>query len=460
MARKNYEMDMCNGPLMKKLLIFSLPLMLSSMLQLLFNAADVAVVGRFVGSQALAAVGSTTSLINLQINLFVGFSVGVNVLVSRYYGAREEQQISETIHTAIALSLVSGVFLAVMGIIFAPVFLGWMGTPEDVIPHATLYLRIYFAGMPVIMLYNFGSAILRSVGDTRRPLYYLTLAGVVNVILNLFFVIVVGIGVAGVALATIIAQAISAALVLRCLVQAEGGLHLEWRAIRFHRQKLLQIIRTGLPAGLQGTVFSLSNVVIQSSLNTFGSVIMAGNAAALNLENFIFSAMNAFHHGALCFTGQNVGGGKMERVGTVLRDCLLLCFIFGMGMGMIILSAGEPLLGLYSTEPEVILYGMKRLQFMCPLYFICGWMDVMVGSLRGQGYSIMPMCVSMLGACGLRLLWIATAFAWNPTLIMLYMSYPVSWTITALTHLGCFWLVRTPYRKTKKQKKQEVSIHG
>ena len=319
---KTYEMDMCNGPVLKKILIFSIPLMLSGVLQLLFNAADIIVVGRFAGSQSLAAVGSTTALINLLINIFIGLSVGANVVVARAYGGRRDKDVSEAVHTAIAVSIVSGVILIVMGFVFSRLMLELMGTPDDVIDKAVLYMRIYFAGMPVVMLYNFGSAILRAVGDTRRPLYFLSIAGAVNIVLNLFFVIVMHMDVAGVALATVISQCISSGLVLRCLAKSEGGLKLELSKLKIHRKKMLQIFKIGLPAGMQGAIFSVSNVLIQSSVNSFGSIAMAGNAASANIEGFVYNAMNAVYQTNLSFTSQNIGGKKYTRVNRILFACL------------------------------------------------------------------------------------------------------------------------------------------
>lgn len=439
---KTYEMDMCNGPVLKKILIFSIPLMLSGVLQLLFNAADIIVVGRFAGSQSLAAVGSTTALINLLINIFIGLSVGANVVVARAYGGRRDKDVSEAVHTAIAVSIVSGVILIVMGFVFSKLMLELMGTPDDVIDKAVLYMRIYFAGMPVVMLYNFGSAILRAVGDTRRPLYFLTIAGVVNIVLNLFFVIVMNLDVAGVALATVISQCISSGLVLRCLAKSEGGLKLELSKIKIHRKKMLQIFKIGLPAGMQGAIFSVSNVLIQSSVNSFGSIAMAGNAASANIEGFVYNAMNAVYQTNLSFTSQNIGGKKYTRVNRILFACLGTVTAVGMILGFGAYAIGEELLRIYSTDPEVIRYGMLRMSIIATTYFTCGWMDTLVGSLRGIGYSVLPMIVSLTGACGLRILWIFTIFAQQKTLTSLYISYPVSWVITASVHMLCYFLIK------------------
>ena len=439
---KTYEMDMCNGPVLKKILIFSIPLMLSGVLQLLFNAADIIVVGRFAGSQSLAAVGSTTALINLLINIFIGLSVGANVVVARAYGGRRDKDVSEAVHTAIAVSIVSGVILIVMGFVFSKLMLELMGTPDDVIDKAVLYVRIYFAGMPVVMLYNFGSAILRAVGDTRRPLYFLTIAGVVNIVLNLFFVIVMHMDVAGVALATVISQCISSGLVLRCLAKSEGGLKLELSKIKIHRKKMFQIFKIGLPAGMQGAIFSVSNVLIQSSVNSFGSIAMAGNAASANIEGFVYNAMNAVYQTNLSFTSQNIGGKKYTRVNKILFTCLGTVTAVGMILGFGAYAIGEELLRIYSTDPEVIRYGMLRMSIIATTYFTCGWMDTLVGSLRGIGYSVLPMIVSLTGACGLRILWIFTIFAQQKTLTSLYISYPVSWVITASVHMLCYFLIK------------------
>ena len=312
--KKSYEIDMCNGPLLGKLLLFTLPLMLSGILQLLFNAADIVVVGKFSGSQALAAVGSTGALINLFVNVFIGFSIGTNVLVAQYFGAKDEKNVQETIHTSVLLGMIGGVFLIALGILFAKPMLVWMGTPDDVLSQAVLYINIYFIGMPAMLVYNFGAAILRAIGDTRRPLYYLLIAGVINVILNMIFVIVLHMGVAGVATATVVSQAISAVLIVRCLMQTEGMYHLDLHKLHIHKGKLVGIIRIGLPAGLQGAVFSISNVLIQSSINSFGSIAMAGSTAAGNIEGFVYTAMNSVYQTALSFVSQNVGGGRQDRI--------------------------------------------------------------------------------------------------------------------------------------------------
>lgn len=445
--KKSYEIDMCNGPLLGKILAFSLPLMLSGILQLLFNAADTVVVGRFAGSTALAAVGSTSSLINLLTNLFIGFSVGANVLIARFYGAKKDKDVGETVHSAILLSIICGVILLVLGFLVTKQILVWMGTPEDVLGQAALYMKIYFIGMPVMLLYNFGSSILRAIGDTRRPLYYLMAAGVVNVVLNLVFVIALGMGVAGVALATVISQALSAFLIIRCLSLLEGSCRLDVKKLCLKKDKTIQIIRIGFPAGLQGVVFSLSNVLIQSSVNSFGSVAMAGNTAAMNLEGFIYIAMNSFHQTAMSFTSQNLGAGKIKRINRVLLLCLSMVTFVGLFMGWAAYLLGKPLLHIYSSQGEVIHYGIMRMSVICTTYCLCGIMDVFVGALRGMGYSFMPMVVSLLGACGFRILWIFTIFQWHRSLLNLYISYPVSWLITGAVHALCYIIVKRKHLK-------------
>jgi len=441
----HYEIDMCNGPILSKMLRFSIPLMCSSVLQLLFNAADIVVVGRWAGDNSLAAVGSNTALIGLLTNLFVGLAVGANTLAAKYYGARDRDALHRVVHTSILLSIISGVLLTVVGVFGARTILIWMQTPANVLDLAALYLRIYFLGMTPTMVYNFGAALLRAQGDTRRPLYFLSLAGVVNIILNLFFVIVMKLDVAGVAIATVISQCISATLVVLCMVRDTGPLHLDLRAMRIHGKTLRQILRIGLPAGFQGILFSLSNVVIQSSVNTFGEVVMAGNSAAANIEQFVYVSMNALYQATISFVSQNLGAGNYRRIKETVIRAQLCVLVVGVVLGNAATFAGGPLLGIYTTSPAVVEAGLVRLGIVCRTYAICGMMDVMVGGLRGIGYSVMPMIVSLIGACGLRLLWIATLFQISQfhTMPMLYLSYPVSWIITFSVHVVCFvWAMR------------------
>lgn len=441
-SSKKYEMDMCNGPLLGKIILYSVPLMLSGILQLLFNAADIVVVGRFAGNHALAAVGSTSSLINLLVNLFIGLSVGANVLVARFYGGGKDRDISETVHTAVLTALAGGLLLVFVGFFLSRPLLELMGTPEDVLSHAVLYMRIYFAGMPVMLLYNYGSSVLRAVGDTKRPLYYLFIAGIVNVILNLIFVINFHMGVAGVALATVISQVISAVLIVRCLMHSDSSYKIEFSKLRFSKDKFLKMMQIGIPAGLQGSIFSISNVLIQSSVNSFGSVAMAGNTAAANIEGFVYTAMNALHQTALSFTGQNIGARKNRRVYHVLGICLGLVTVVGLVLGNGAYFFGQQLLEIYSPDARVAEFGLVRLSVICTTYFLCGLMDVMVGILRGMGYAIMPMIVSLTGACGLRVVWVFTVFAAHRSLFVLYLSYPVTWLVTFLAHVVCFLVVR------------------
>ncbi len=452
---QGYQIDMVHGPLAGKLLVFAIPLMLSSILQLLFNAADVIVVGRWSGSQSLAAVGSNTSLINLMVNLFVGFSVGTNVVVARDLGAGREEDVRDSVHTSIALSLISGVALMGLGLLLSRQMLELMGSPEDVIDLAALYLRIYFCGMPGNMLYNFGAAILRAQGDTKRPLYFLTAAGIINVILNLVFVIVFHMDVAGVALATIISQYVSAILVLLTLMRDKGPLRVDLRALRLDMKVVRRILQVGLPAGFQGMVFSISNVVIQSSINSFGSTVVAGSAASSNIEGFVYAGMNAFYQTALTFTSQNYGACECKRVDRIMGLCLLYSGLIGLVLGNLAYLFGYPLGSIYAPgQEEVIAQAVDRLSICCTTYFLCGLMDTQVGVLRGIGYSVVPMIVSLVGSCALRLLWVATIFQLNRTPEMLYLSYPVSWAITAATHFVFFLFIR------KRAYAKAVGVHA
>ena len=437
-ARRSYELDMTHGKLIPKVAAFALPLMATSMLQLLYNAADVIVVGRFTGPEALAAVGSTGALINLIVNVFLGLSVGTNVIAASFYGAGDFRNMRETVHTSITVSVIGGCVLAVFGVSFGGTFLRWMGSPDDVLPLATRYIRIFFMGMPFNMLYNFGAAVLRAVGDTRRPLYFLTVSGLVNVVLNLIFVIVFHMGVAGVALATITSQMISATLVVLCLLHTSGYVHLDPKQLRIHKDKLLAIAKVGLPAGFQGACFSISNVLIQSTVNSYGAIVVAGNSASSNLESFIYTAMNAFHQAAITFVSANVGAGKNGRIRKTMSACAFLVMAVGVGLGAFFFVLAGSLLGIYSREPEVVAAGLNRLRLFAATYYTCGLMDMFCGLLRGMGATIMPMIVSIIGACGLRIFWIYVVLPLNPTLMTLYIGYPVSWVLTGATHFFCY----------------------
>ncbi len=436
------EIDMIHGPLGSKILLFTIPLMCSSMLQLLFNAADVVVVGRFAGDTSLAAVGSTTSLVNLIIQLFNGLSVGANVVAAKTIGEGHGERIGRVVRTSITASLISGCILLVFGVSMARLMLLWMGTPEDVLGLASLYLKIYFCGMPFQMVYNFGSALLRAKGDTERPLYYLTLAGVINAVLNCIFVIVFHMDVAGVGLATVISQIISAVLIIRCLCAETDVLHLDLRNLGIDKEVLPLILRVGLPAGIQGVVFSFSNVIIQSAVNSFGSVNMAGSAAALSVGSFVYAAMNAFHQAALSFNGQNMGARQYKRVDRITFLCVLYVFVIGSLLSVGAYLLGPQLLSIYSASPQVIEMGMIRMRFCVLLYGLCGLMDVMPGCIRGMGYSILPMIVSLFGSCVFRLVWLATFFQYHHTIENLYLSYPVSWIVTFLVHVVCYFVIR------------------
>ena len=440
--RKSYEIDMCSGPLLSRILLFAVPLICSGVLQLVFNATDIIVVGRFVSSNAMAAVGSTSSLINLLVNFFIGISVGANVLVARFRGANDYDDAQETVQTALITAVIGGFVLIAAGMLLARPMLEWMATPEEVIDQAVLYMRVYFVGMPATMLYNFGAAILRAVGDTRRPLYFLTLAGIVNVAGDLLFVLVLDMGVAGVAAATVISQIISATLIVLCLMRQDGMCNVNLRRMKFHRDKFLRMMQVGLPAGLQSVIFNISNVLIQSSINSFGAIAVAGNTAASNIEGFVYTSMNALYQTSLSFTSQNLGAKQYHRIDKVLVRCLALVFVIGLVLGNGAHLLGQTLLGIYTSEPEVIAYGMMRLGVVSVTYCLCGMMDVVAGSVRGLGYSILPMLVSLVGACVFRIIWIFTVFQWQHTLFSLYISYPISWALTICAHLVCYFVVR------------------
>ena len=440
--RKSYEIDMCSGPLLSRILLFAIPLICSGVLQLVFNATDIIVVGRFVSSNAMAAVGSTSSLINLLVNFFIGISVGANVLVARFRGANDFDDAQETVQTALITAVAGGFVLIALGILLARPMLVWMATPDEVISQAVLYMRVYFIGMPATMLYNFGAAILRAVGDTRRPLYFLTLAGLVNVAGDLLFVLVLDMGVAGVAVATVISQIISATLIVLCLMRQDGMCNVNLRRMKFHRDKFLRIMQVGLPAGLQSVIFNISNVLIQSSINSFGATVVAGNTAASNIEGFVYTSMNALYQTSLSFTSQNLGARQFGRIDKILVRCLALVFVIGLVLGNGAHLLGQTLLGIYTGEPEVIAYGMMRLGVVSVTYCLCGMMDVVAGSVRGLGYSILPMLVSLVGACVFRIIWIFTVFQWQHTLFSLYISYPISWALTICAHLVCYFAVR------------------
>ena len=437
-----YEIDMCNGTIMDKLISFSLPLMLSGILQLLFNAVDIVVVGRFTGSQALAAVGSTTALINLFINLFIGVSLGANVLAARYYAAGKQKEMSETVHTAMLFALISGCVMVLAGLFFSRGALELMDTPDDVISQAALYMKIYFMGMPFFMLYNYGAAILRAVGDTKRPLLFLIISGAANAALNLLLVIVFSMGVAGVAVATVISQCISCVMVLSCLIRTESSYQLSLKRLRIRPAYLLQIFQVGIPAGIQSTVITFSNVLLQSSVNSFGSTAMAGYTAANNIFGFLYTSINSVSQACMSFTSQNYGAGKKKRMDLVLRDCLILTVVIGLLMGGGAYLFGPELLHIYTSDEAVIACGMEILLYTTVTYFLCGIMDLIPGALRGMGRSAVPMLLSVIGTVGTRIIWIYLIFPAHRSLAVLFISYPVSWLATIIMQAACFFFVR------------------
>ena len=447
--RKDEAMDMCEGPLFGKLLVFAVPLMFSGILQLLFNAADIIVVGQFTGDAAMAAVGSTSSLNNLIVNFFLGLSAGASVAAARYYGMRAWRDVEETVHTAILLGFITGLAMVFIGFFLARPLLTLMGTTSDVIDQSVLYMRIVFVGMPALMVYDFGAGILRAIGDTKRPLLFLFCGGVINVGLNLFFVIVCHMGVAGVAIGTVMSQLVSAVLTVRCLMRSSTACRLSLRRLRIVGAQLRFILRVGLPTGIQSAVFNISNVLIQSAINSFdSSVIVAGNTASVNIEGFVYTAMNAFYQATLTFTSQNVGAHRVKRILPIMGWNLLFSGVMGLGLGGCAVLLGRQLLGIYTPSAEVVSYGLIRLNIIGLTYFSCGLMDVVCASIRGLGPSITPTVISLAGACGLRIVWIYTVFAAHRTLLTLYLSYPMSWVVTFAANVVCFVFF---FRRWKKQ---------
>lgn len=445
--------DMCQGPLFGNIVAYTIPVILTGILQLLFNATDLIVVGRLCGSVYVSAVGATTSLIHLIVNLFIGLSVGAGVAVAHAIGAGDQKMVHRTVHTAIPTALVSGVVLTVIGVLFSGEFLEWMGTPKEVLPLSTTYMRIYFAGITASMLYNFGAAILRAAGDTKSPLIYLTLSGVLNVILNIVFLTLFNMDVDGVALATTLSQVLSALLVLRALILRQDACRLKLKAMRFYKTPMLKLLCIGVPAGIQSSLFSVSNVIIQSSVNSFGAVVVAGNSAASTLEGFVYTIMNAFHQTALNFIGQNVGAKQYKRTKKILLICLGCVFVVGGVCGGLFYLLGRPLLSIFiSDSARAIEYGLIRLSFICLPYFVCGLMDVTTGAIRGMGVSLTPMVITILGVCGFRIGWIYTVFqipAYH-TLSCLYASYLISWIITFFVELVAFFVI---YRRMLRVRK-------
>lgn len=432
LGNDRYQMDMCRGPLLRQTLVFAFPLIVSGMLQLLFNAADLIVVGRFASHQALAAVGATGALTHLIINIFIGMSIGANVLVAQNLGEQNRKDTSRTTHTAIMISLVGGTLLAAIGIVLAKPMLSWMDTPPDVLEQATLYMRIYFAGMPLIMLYNFGSAILRALGDTRRPFFFLIISGIINVALNLFFVLVFHWDVAGVATATVLSQGVAAILILRVLMQLRTACRVKLKTLRIEWKSLRAMMWIGVPAGFQASCFSLSNLVIQSSINLFGSETVAGFTAALTWEVIGFVTAGAIGQTVVSFVGQNTGGKQYHRLRLSIRYCLGLCIGALLAISAVLIVFAEPLLALFNTDPDVIYYGKMRFYISMPLFFTCGMMEVYTSALRGMGRSVIPAAITIFTVCISRIIYITTLWKLFPTLEMLLVLYPATWTLNAV----------------------------
>lgn len=458
---KRQQKSMLQGPLFQNIVTYTIPIILTSLLQLLFNAADLVIVGRCCGSVSIAAVGATGQITNLVVNLFIGFSVGAGVCTAHAIGSRDETAIHRTVHTALPLALVCGCVLTVIGVVFAEVFLAWMGTPTDILPLSVTYMRLYFCGMTFNMVYNFCAAILRAAGDTQGPLIYLSIAGVVNVVLNIFFVTVFQMNVAGVALATAISQGVSAVLVVIALMRRTDGCRLYLKKLRFYKLQMVRIVRNGLPAGIQSSLFSISNVVIQSSVNSFGKVFMSGSAAASNIEGFVYVCMNAFMQTSMNFTGQNAGAGQYKRVSKIAGICMACVTVVGIVLGGTVYLLSPQLLSIYITDsPQAIAYGVDRLAFLLLPYFLLGLHEVTTGSLRGLGASLSPMIVSVLGVCGLRILWVYTIFQIEQfhTPDWLFASYPVSWIVTFIAELVLYLVVYKKY--AAKCRSLEVSGSG
>ena len=443
------SVDLTEGNLIKKIILYTLPIIATGVLSLLFNAADIIVVGRFASDTALAAVSSTSALINLIVNLILGLSVGAGVGVAKCYGAKDDVGMHKMVHTSMLTSVIGGLFFGVFGFICAKYFLEWMATPENVIDQSSLYVRIYFIGIPFAIVYNFGAAILRSIGDTKRPLIFLVIAGVLNVFLNLFFVIVLGMDVDGVAWATTCSQALSAVLVVVYLVKVKTNYRLEIKKLRIYKNSIKEILIIGVPAGVQGSLFSISNVIIQSGINGFGDVAMSGNGAAGNIEGFVYTSMNAFHQTALAFIGQHIGAKKQNRIGKITLACVVMVTIVGLVLGIGAYLLAVPLLSIYAPgRDDVIAYGVQRMSYVCAPYFLCGVMDVLSGALRGMGKSFSSMIITLVSVCGLRILWIYTVFAEYRELSVLYASYPLSWGVCVIIQAIEFFVV---YAKVKKE---------
>ena len=447
MSDQRYTIDMCSGPLAPKIITFALPLMAANLLQLMFNLADVIVVGKFAGDLSQAAVTSTTALINLLLALFMGLSGGTNVVVAQALGAGQRDKVRDVVHTSILLAAVSGALLMLVGVVGTPWLLGLMRSPENVIGLSTVYLRIYFLGIPATVIYNFASAILRANGDTKRPLYFLSISGVINVVLNLVFVIVFQLDVAGVAIATAVSQWVSAGLVTRCLMGEEGPLRLELKHLSIHADTLKEIARIGVPSGIQASLFNLSNVAIQSSINSLGEVVMAGSGAGMSIESLSYQCTATFFYAATSFVSQNYGARRLDRVDRSFLLCQGYCLLFALGAAATVLTTGPLLLRLFTDSPEVVAQGMVRVRYIISFQFLCGAMDVCAATLRGMGWSVFPTLVTLTGVCGLRLVWIATVFQADPTPENVYIAYPITWALTGTVHFLTILIARRRARR-------------
>lgn len=447
MISKTRDKDMCNGPIFGKIVLFSLPIMAMNVLQLMFNAADLIVIGRFSGKESLAAVGATGSIINLIVNLFMGLSVGTSVIVAQDYGAGRPEEVKKSVHTSIAVSMIAGIIVMVLGLLLCNPLLIIMGTPMDIIDLSAVYMRIYFLGIPASMVYNFGAAILRAVGDSRRPMYYLGITGIINVLLNLYFVVVQDMSVDGVAWATTISQYLSMGLTLMCLMRnKEEALRLNLRKLGINHRKFLQLFRIGLPAGLQSLLFSVSNALIQSAVNSFGSAMVAASSAASNIEGFVGTSMNAYYNAAITFTGQNMGAKKYDRIDKIAKVCTILTFGTWIILGGLTMLLSRPLLSIFTSDPEVIRLGVTRIYVLMAAYFTCGIMNVFPGLTRGMGFSILPMVCTLVGACLMRIVWLVTVFAWFPSVITLFLCYPVTWALAGIGQVCSFFYARKKVR--------------
>lgn len=444
MSNNKHSVDMTQGGTYSHIIRFVIPMIIMSVLQVLYNAADMIIVGRFDSETALAAVGSTSSAINLTIMLFIGVSSAANVVVARKYGAKNAEGLSKVVHTSIALAIISGLLVMILGVFASRKILLLMGSPEEVIGLSTIYMRIYYLGIPATMLYNFGSAILRAIGDTKRPLKYLTVSGITNIVLNYILVVFLKLSVAGVAIATVVSQIISAALVIRCLIKTDECYKLCIKKIKIHAKELGELLYLGIPAGIQSSIFSMSNVIIQSSINSVGKIAMAGNAAASNIEGVVYVAVNSYYHATVTYISQNYGAGNFKRISKGLRASCVLVTITGIILGGLMCLVSKQVVGIYSEVPEVIAVGAQRLTFICACYFLCGLMDTMVAGIRGMGSSIIPMVISITGICGIRLLMVFMCAPYKEIddLVALYLSYPVSWAFTTTLHLISFLILK------------------